>query len=154
MRLIRWFYQLLTRVMSLRIIVVVAALAVVALVITLGAWVWIGVTNDQYSQLDRRLDSVSSLGDISTLLRTPQTLGLDEPSQDGGLVRTARVDGSTVSVPQDSSCRHSTMDTPARRSTGWSTGFAPLRPATRRSRSAPRWPRRSAGSTSCTGECC
>ena len=46
------------------------ALSVVALVITLGAWVWIGVTNDQYSQLDRRLDSVSSLGDISTLLRS------------------------------------------------------------------------------------
>jgi two-component system, OmpR family, sensor histidine kinase PrrB len=100
-RLIRWFYQLLTRVMSLRIIVVVAALAVVALVIALGAWVWIGVTNDQYSQLDRRLDSVSSLGDISTLLRNSQTLGLDEPSQTGGLVRTARVDGSTVSVPKD-----------------------------------------------------
>ena len=62
----------LTRVLSLRIIVIVAALSVVALVITLGAWVWFGVTNDQYSQLDRRLDSVSSLGDISTLLRTAQ----------------------------------------------------------------------------------
>ncbi|MDT7731746.1 MAG: two-component system, OmpR family, sensor histidine kinase PrrB, partial [Mycobacterium sp.] len=56
--------MLLTRVLSLRIIVIVAALSVVVLVITLGAWVWFGVTNDQYSQLDRRLDSVSSLGDI------------------------------------------------------------------------------------------
>ena len=65
-------YELLTRVLSLRIIVVVAALSVVALVITLGLWVWFGVTNDQYSQLDRRLDSVSSLGDISTLLRSAQ----------------------------------------------------------------------------------
>ena len=35
---------LLTRLLSLRIIVIVAALSVVALVITLGAWVWFGVT--------------------------------------------------------------------------------------------------------------
>ena len=47
------------RVLSLRTIVIVAALSVIALVVLLGAWVWIGVTNDQYSQLDRRLDSVS-----------------------------------------------------------------------------------------------
>ena len=39
-------YRLLTRLMSLRVIVIVAALSVVALVITLGAWVWFGVTND------------------------------------------------------------------------------------------------------------
>ncbi|KUI03968.1 HAMP domain-containing sensor histidine kinase [Mycobacterium sp. IS-3022] len=94
-------YQLLTRVLSLRIIVIVAALSVVALVITLGAWVWFGVTNDQYSQLDRRLDSVSSLGDISTLLRTAQQADIDPPIPDGGLVRTARVDGVTVSIPED-----------------------------------------------------
>ena len=54
------------RVLSLRTIVIVAALSVIVLVIMLGTWVWVGVTNDQYSQLDRRLDSVSSLGDIST----------------------------------------------------------------------------------------
>src|SRR6201991_4499409 len=94
-------YELLTRVLSLRVIVVVAALSVVALVITLGAWVWFGVTNDQYSQLDRRLDSVSSLGDISTLLRTTQQAGTDEPVPNGGLVRTARIDGATVSIPRD-----------------------------------------------------
>ncbi|RAV11664.1 two-component sensor histidine kinase [Mycolicibacterium sp. GF69] len=94
-------YQLLTRVMSLRIIVIVAALSVVALVITLGAWVWFGVTNDQYSQLDRRLDSVSSLGDIGTLLRTAQQDDVDQLIPAGGLVRTARVDGVTVSVPRD-----------------------------------------------------
>ena len=88
--------------MSLRIIVIVAALSVVALVITLGAWVWFGVTNDQYSQLDRRLDSVSSLGDISTLLSNSENPGLDQQSPNGGgLVRTARVDGLTVSVPRD-----------------------------------------------------
>ena len=87
--------------MSLRVIVVVAALSVVALVITLGAWVWFGVTNDQYSQLDRRLDSVSSLGDISTLLRAAPQGDFDQPAPDGGLVRTARVDGVTVSVPGD-----------------------------------------------------
>lgn len=93
--------QLLTRVLSLRIIVIVAALSVVALVITLGAWVWFGVTNDQYSQLDRRLDSVSSLGDINTLLRTAQQAGTDAPDSTGGLVRTARIRGVTVSVPRD-----------------------------------------------------
>ena len=92
---------LLTRVLSLRIIVVVAALSVVALVITLGAWVWIGVTNDQYSQLDRRLDSVSSLGDISTLLRTAQNATTAQPAPKEGLVRTARVGPATVSVPSD-----------------------------------------------------
>jgi len=92
---------LLTRVLSLRIIVIVAALSVVALVITLGAWVWIGVTNDQYSQLDRRLDSVSSLGDISILLRTAQNATIDQPVPNGGLVRTARVGPATVSVPSE-----------------------------------------------------
>jgi two-component system, OmpR family, sensor histidine kinase PrrB len=94
-------YELLTRVLSLRIIVVVAALSVVALVITLGLWVWFGVTNDQYSQLDRRLDSVSSLGDISTLLRSAQQAGTAELVPNGGLVRTARIDGATVSIPRD-----------------------------------------------------
>ena len=63
----------LMRVLSLRTIVLVAALSVVGLVITLGTWVWIGVTNDQYSQLDRRLDSVSSLGDVSTCWPAPRT---------------------------------------------------------------------------------
>ncbi len=94
-------YELLSRVLSLRIIVIVAALSVVALVITLGAWVWFGVTNDQYSQLDRRLDSVSSLGDISALLRSTQQAGTDEPVPNGGLVRTARIDGAIVSIPRD-----------------------------------------------------
>jgi two-component system, OmpR family, sensor histidine kinase PrrB len=93
--------MLLTRVLSLRIIVIVAALSVVALVITLGAWVWFGVTNDQYSQLDRRLDSVSSLGDISILLRTAQDVATDQPVPNGGLVRTARVRNAIASVPSD-----------------------------------------------------
>ncbi|WP_102143580.1 sensor histidine kinase [Mycobacterium hubeiense] len=89
------------RVLSLRTIVIVAALSVVALVITLGTWVWIGVTNDQYNQLDRRLDSVSSLGDISTLLTSAQNSDTDAPAPDGSLVRTARIAGTTVSVPSD-----------------------------------------------------
>jgi two-component system, OmpR family, sensor histidine kinase PrrB len=102
MRLVRRLYRLLARVMSLRIIVIVAALSVVALVITLGAWVWFGVTNDQYSQLDRRLDSVSSLGDINSLLTNAGNPGLGQSSPNGGgLVRTARVDGLTVSVPRE-----------------------------------------------------
>jgi signal transduction histidine kinase len=89
------------RVLSLRIIVIVAALSVVALVITLGAWVWFGVTNDQYSQLDRRLDSVSSLGDINTLLRSVQNNTDEQPQANGGLVRTVRIGRGTVSVPRD-----------------------------------------------------
>jgi two-component system sensor histidine kinase PrrB len=101
MKVAERLYRLLTPVMSLRVIVIVAALSVVVLVITLGAWVWFGVTNDQYSQLDRRLDSLSSLGDISTLLRTPQEVGTDQPSANGGLVRTARFEGMTVSVPRE-----------------------------------------------------
>jgi signal transduction histidine kinase len=100
-RLVKGLYRLLARVMSLRIIVIVAALAVVGLVITLGAWVWFGVTNDQYSQLDRRLDSVSSLGDISGLLRNADIPGLGQPTPNSELVRTARVDGITISVPKD-----------------------------------------------------
>lgn len=94
-------YEWLTRVLSLRVIVIVAALSVVVLVITLGAWVWFGVTNDQYSQLDRRLDSVSSLGDISTLLRAAQQSDdVQSQTPDGNLVRTARIDGATVSIPR------------------------------------------------------
>ena len=90
------------KVLSLRTIVIVAALSVIGLVVLLGAWVWIGVTNDQYSQLDRRLDSVSSLGDINSLLTNAGNPGLGQSSPNGGgLVRTARVDGLTVSVPRD-----------------------------------------------------
>jgi two-component system, OmpR family, sensor histidine kinase PrrB len=89
------------RVLSLRTIVVISALAVVVTVITLGTWVWIGVTNEQYSQLDRRLDSVSGLGDISSLLSSAQQTTAEEPMPDGSLVRTARVAGTTVSVPSD-----------------------------------------------------
>jgi len=88
------------RVLSLRTIVIVAALAVIALVLTLGAWVWIGVTNDQYSQLDRRLDSVTSLGDINSLINGPGFPNADLPMPDGSLVRTARIGDATVSVPR------------------------------------------------------
>ena len=93
----RLLQRLPIRMLSLRTIVIVAALAVVILVLTLGTWVWVGVTNDQYSQLDRRLDSVSSLGDLSTLLSSPPAPG--SPSPDGNLVRTVRVGAMTMSVP-------------------------------------------------------
>ena len=89
--------RLPTRMLSLRSIVILAALAVVALVVTLGVWVWVGVTNDQYSQLDRRLDSVSSLGDFSTLLSGPPAPGT--PTPDGNLVRTVRVGSMAMSAP-------------------------------------------------------
>lgn len=93
----RLLQRLPTRMLSLRTIVIFAALAVVILVLTLGTWVWIGVTNDQYSQLDRRLDSVSSLGDFSTLLSGPPAAGAASP--DGNLVRTVRVGTMEMSVP-------------------------------------------------------
>lgn len=89
------------RLLSLRSIVIVGQLGVIILVLTLGVWVWVGVTNDQYNQLDRRLDSLSSLGDVNTLLRSAQQNGVGlEPAQ-GGLVRTARIGGTTVSIPAD-----------------------------------------------------
>ena len=93
----RLLQRLPTRMLSLRTIVIVAALSVVVLVLTLGTWVWVGVTNDQYSQLDRRLDSVSSLGDVSSLLSSPPAP--DSPSPDGNLVRTVRVGSTTMSMP-------------------------------------------------------
>ena len=93
----RVLQRLPARMLSLRSIVILAALAVVALVVTLGVWVWVGVTNDQYSQLDRRLDSVSSLGDFSTLLSGPPTPGAASP--DGNLVRTVRVGSMAMSSP-------------------------------------------------------
>lgn len=93
--------QLPMRVLSLRTIVIVAQLSVVALVLALGAWVWIGVTNDQYSQLDRRLDSVSSLGDINTLLNGTEHLNTGQALPDGNLARTARIGDMTVAVPSD-----------------------------------------------------
>jgi two-component system sensor histidine kinase PrrB len=99
-----WVYRLLRpliRVLSLRTIVVVSALAVITLVIVLGTWVWVGVTDDQYSQLDRRLDSVSSLGDMSNLLSNPPGPGNTQSMPDGNVVRTARIGGITVSVPND-----------------------------------------------------
>ncbi|MEY8018701.1 sensor histidine kinase [Mycobacterium servetii] len=89
------------RVLSLRTIVIIAQLGVIGFAVALAAWVWIGVTNDQYSQLDRRLDSVSSLGDINTLLNSGQLTSPDRPIPDGNLVRTARIGGVTVSVPSD-----------------------------------------------------
>ena len=44
---------------------------------------------------------MSSLGDISTLLRTTQQAEPDQSVPDGGLVRTARIDDTTVSIPRD-----------------------------------------------------
>ncbi len=98
-------YRLLQRpmrIVSLRTIVVVAELAVITVVVLLGAWVWFGITNEQYNQLDRRLDSVSSLGDLSTLLSTAPPNGAPaDGSPQGTLVRTARIAGLTLSVPSD-----------------------------------------------------
>jgi two-component system sensor histidine kinase PrrB len=104
MALIDRLYRLLRLpmpVLSLRTIVIVAALSVVAAVITIGTWVWVGITTDQHGQLDRRLDSLSSLGDVGTLLHSALRPGTDQPPPDASLVRTVRVDGQTVSVPSN-----------------------------------------------------
>jgi len=96
------FYRRLPlRILSLRTIVIVAALGVIALVVTLGIWVWVGITNDQYSQLDRRLDSLSSLGAVSTMLDDALNPISKQPAPRGALVRTARIGATTVSVPND-----------------------------------------------------
>ena len=90
------------KLLSLRSIVIVGQLGVIILVLTLGVWVWVGVTNDQYNQLDRRLDSLSSLGDVNTLLRSAQqSNGVGPQPTEGGLVRTARIGDTTVSIPAD-----------------------------------------------------
>jgi signal transduction histidine kinase len=89
------------RLLSLRSIVIVGQLAVIILVLTLGVWVWVGVTNDQYNQLDRRLDSLSSLGDVNTLLRGAQENGVEPQHAANGLVRTARIGPTTMSIPSD-----------------------------------------------------
>ena len=94
------FYRVLrlpTPVASLRTIVVVAALSVVAVVIFLGTWVWVGITNNQYSQLDRQLDSVSVLGDVGRLGNALPG-NTDQPMPDG-MVRTVRFGGRTVRTP-------------------------------------------------------
>ena len=90
-----------TRMLSLRAIVLVAELGVIGVVLLIGGWVWFGITNDQFSQLDRRLDSVSSLGDISALLSTSPGVGPDQSPPDGSLVRTARIGDLTLSAPSD-----------------------------------------------------
>src|ERR1700710_815766 len=88
------------RLLSLRSIVIASALGVIILVLVLGVWVWVGVTNDQYGQLDRRLDSLSSLGDVNTLLNSERQ-GVAPPDVENGLVRTARIGDATVSIPRD-----------------------------------------------------
>ena len=89
------------RLLSLRSIVIISQLGVIILVLVLGVWVWVGVTADQYSQLDRRLDSLSSFGDVNTLLRSAQQDGVGPEPTENGLVRTARIGETTVSIPAD-----------------------------------------------------
>ena len=89
------------RLLSLRSIVIAGQLGVIILVLVLGVWVWTGVTADQYSQLDRRLDSLSSFGDVNTLLRSAQQNGVGPEPTENGLVRTAHIGDTTVSIPQN-----------------------------------------------------
>jgi two-component system sensor histidine kinase PrrB len=93
--------RLPTRGLSLRTIVIVAALSVVVAVVVIGTWVWVGVTNEQYSELDRQLDSVSNLGDIGTLVSGAPHTTTDQHLPNADLVRTTRIGDTTVSVPGD-----------------------------------------------------
>jgi two-component system, OmpR family, sensor histidine kinase PrrB len=97
----RLYRMLRLPMLSLRTIVIVAELSVMAVAIAIGTWVWIGITNNEYSQLDRRLDSVSSLGDVTMLLTSPARPYTNPPTPDGGLVRTARIGPTTMSVPSN-----------------------------------------------------
>ena len=54
--------------LSLRTIVIVAALAVIVTVLTIGTWVWIGITNDRKERLDRRLDEAAGFDHTGKLL--------------------------------------------------------------------------------------
>ena len=151
----RLLQRLPTRMLSLRTIVIVAALSVVILVLTLGTWVWVGVTNDQYSQLDRRLDSVSSLGDFSTLLSSTQQPADGTPSPDGNLVRTVRVGGADhVGADRRRAARTGRRLRQHHDRRGRVPGAHVLGGRRDRSRWARRWPRPSTGSTNCTGACC
>lgn len=87
------------RLLSLRRIVIIGQLGVITTVLVIGGWVWEGITTDQYSQLDRRLDSVSSLGDFGSLLSSMNNSNPDLPPPDGSLVRTVRIGPVTMSVP-------------------------------------------------------
>src|ERR1700742_4846977 len=87
------------RVLSLRVIVIVGQLAVITLVLILGAGVGIGATNDQYSQLDRRLASGSGPGDITTPLNSPPPSNPDQPAPGATEVRTPRIGSIAVSAP-------------------------------------------------------
>jgi two-component system, OmpR family, sensor histidine kinase PrrB len=95
----RGLLRLPTPVASLRTIVIVAALSVVAAVMFLGTWVWVGITNNQYSQLDRQLDSVSTLGDVGALVRNAKR-GEAGPPLPSGIVRTVRVGDMTLAEPK------------------------------------------------------
>ncbi|MCV7106764.1 HAMP domain-containing histidine kinase [Mycolicibacterium chitae] len=96
-----WLFGLPKRILSLRTIVIAAMAGVIGTILIIGGWVWFGIINDQYSQLDRRLDSVSSLGDFSNILTAPPPSAADDPLEEGDLVRTARIGRVTVSTPSN-----------------------------------------------------
>lgn len=73
-----------------------AALAVVVLVLNAAPGVC-GCHQRSVQPPDRRLDSVSSLGDFSTLLSTKPEEGSSSP--DGNLARTVRIGDARMSVP-------------------------------------------------------
>lgn len=98
--ILAWLFRLPRRILSLRTIVIIGMVGVISTILVIGTWVWVGITNDQYTQLDRRLDSVSSLGDFSSILNAPSQAEA-QAGGDDSLVRTARIGAITVSTPSD-----------------------------------------------------
>jgi len=85
----------------LRTIVIVAQLGVIALVVTPGRMGVGRVTNDQYSQLDRRLDFGQQPGRYQHAAHSPHQTNPDRATLGrANLVRTARIGDVTVSVPR------------------------------------------------------
>ena len=121
----RWLFRLPLRMLSLRTIVIVAALGVVTTVIIIGTWVWVGITNDQYSQLDRRLDSLAASATSAICSAAHSAPGTTSRATAIWCGRSGWADD--VSVPRISCCPNWPTATPTPPSTAWTTACGPSR---------------------------
>ena len=148
----RALQRLPIRMLSLRAIVIFAALAVVVLVLTLGTWVW--VVSPMTSTASWTVDwtSVSSLGDLEHAAVRTIGAGHGQPGRQPGAHRSGGAWSGRCLLAW--CCPNWQTDTPTRPSMAWRTGSAPSRSPAHRSRWERRWPRPSAGFGSCTGGWC
>ena len=117
----RLLQRLPARVLSLRTIVIVAALSVV-IVLTLGT-LWVGVTHDQYSQLDRRRFGQQSRR-LQHLLTAAPRPRAEDPLPDGSLVQNRPDRNGGHFGTNDVVLPSWTSATPTPRSTASNTAFA------------------------------